>query len=185
MHRFEEARDPLSERVSDAELREVLKRLGEAQFGGDERATVGAIVEATGVDAATVLRLLGEVRQKEIDAQRRFIEGLERRVLRLEAPPVPARPRPEIRDREGFAWTTVAAFAIPVLALFAYLGFARAQTVARDPVPETRYARTHDGQIVLAPNGGIEVVRNDGTSRSATDEEAAEVRTNGTRDPGR
>lgn len=65
--------DLLAEPLSDAEVQTLLERLGAHEFGGPETATLGAVVEATGSDAATVGRLLAEVRKE--DFEKRF--GLE------------------------------------------------------------------------------------------------------------
>ena len=59
--------DLLDEPLSDAEVRTLLERLGSAEFGGLETATLGAIVEATGSDLTTVGRLLAGIRKGEFE----------------------------------------------------------------------------------------------------------------------
>lgn len=108
----------MKEPLEDAEVHALLERLGEAQFAGDERATVGAVIEATGADPVLVARYLAEIRGKAFEERYRGafedhetrIDSLEERAARLERarPPVlhkPPAPRPytreqlEIRDR--------------------------------------------------------------------------------------
>lgn len=60
-------KDLLNEQMSDAEVRTLLERLGSKEFGGSESATVGAVVEATGADLATVGRLLAEIRKEDFE----------------------------------------------------------------------------------------------------------------------
>lgn len=105
----------LAEPLGEAEVRELLERLGQAEFGGDERATVGAVIEATGADPVQIARFLAEIRGKALeerfksafDDHETRIDRLEERTTTLErTPPVIRRPAPllnleqiEIRDR--------------------------------------------------------------------------------------
>jgi hypothetical protein len=88
-HNSREQRELLQEHVTDAELRELLERLGKAEMGGPEEATVGAIVEATGASPVEVGRILSQVRQEQYE--QRFAETFddhEERIEKLESVPV-------------------------------------------------------------------------------------------------
>ena len=69
--RFEEQFSPderelLNEELTDSEVREILDRLSVAELGGSEKATVGAVCEATGVGPMVVGRMLAEIRQTNL-----------------------------------------------------------------------------------------------------------------------
>lgn len=54
----------MNETVTDAELRAILERIGEAEFGGNPRTTVRDIVEATSADPKSVGSILAQVRKE-------------------------------------------------------------------------------------------------------------------------
>jgi hypothetical protein len=72
----------LSECLSEAEVRELLERLGDASLGGPEEPTVGAVVDATGASPLEVGRLLAAMRQESLE--RRFCETFENHEDRIE-----------------------------------------------------------------------------------------------------
>ncbi|MBX3119825.1 MAG: hypothetical protein KF784_12220 [Fimbriimonadaceae bacterium] len=75
----------LAEEMSQEELRVLLKRLGEQEFG-DPNPTIGAVMEATGADALTVSKMLQGVRNDQLEEKiRRAFEQRDRRVDQLEA----------------------------------------------------------------------------------------------------
>lgn len=55
----------LAEELTDEEVRDLLERLSENELGGSAKATVGAVMEATGTDLETVGRLLAEIRKED------------------------------------------------------------------------------------------------------------------------
>lgn len=180
MQRFEGPHDPLAERVSDVELRQVLERLGEAQFGGDERATVGAVVEATGADAATVLRILGEIRAEAIEAQRIAMAAMDQRVSRLETQRRVSSFDPESRYLEtdfsesarGRA-SLIIALVTGALFLVFFLGLARMSArPARPSFDPMISVSTDDGWVSRDENGSLRVRRQDGTTRDVSAEES-------------
>lgn len=73
--------DLLTEALTNAEVQMLLARLGSAEFGGSENATVGAVVEATGADAVTVGGLLADIRKGNIET---ILQGHESRIQNLE-----------------------------------------------------------------------------------------------------
>ncbi|MCB0826194.1 MAG: hypothetical protein KDC26_08385 [Armatimonadetes bacterium] len=94
--RFEEQFSPderelLNEELTDSEVREILDRLSVAELGGSEKATVGAVCEATGVGPRVVGRMLAEIRQTNlhelfghrIDSHEQKISKLEQTVTTL------------------------------------------------------------------------------------------------------
>ncbi len=60
----------LAEEVTDAELREILDRLGQDEFGGSGQSRVGDIVELTGIPPEAIGRILADIRKDEWE--RRF-----------------------------------------------------------------------------------------------------------------
>lgn len=104
----------LREHLEENEVRLLLERLGEREFGGDPRPTVGAVIEATGADPIEVGRLLAQIRGEavgrrfeaafaqhagELEEHEGRIEHLEDRASRLESltkrrsvPAVPSQP---------------------------------------------------------------------------------------------
>jgi hypothetical protein len=112
-HEDAEARaELLAEELTDAELQELLRRLGQAEFGGSDPATVAAVVEATGRDLVEIGRILGDIRREAYD--QRFgsrLRSYEQRLERLEdrvARPAPATVEPDpprhVEDQDrGFA----------------------------------------------------------------------------------
>ena len=180
MHRFEEAPDAWAERVSDEELREILTRLGEAEFHADDRSTVGAIVEATGTDPAVVLRMLGEIRNRALEDGRRAVESIERRLRSLETRPTPA-PRVFVEPQKKTPPIPVAGIVVAALVLFLGL-LALAPKAPQGGYPSTVYGevttvmRVDDGEVRLSRNGSAEVVRSDGTTREATEKEKADAK---------
>lgn len=176
MQRFDELHDPLAERISDNELREILQRLGEAEFGGDERATVGAVVEATGADAATILRFLGEIRQRSLDDQRKAMTAMERRVARLESRPaeVPTHVvyrEAEARSEGSKAVSTAFVFALVCIALILFLIVLSSPPRHSFTEGATYSTEVHDGTLVLGPDGEPKVKLRDGGTRQPTSEE--------------
>ncbi|MEZ5162656.1 MAG: hypothetical protein R2688_02685 [Fimbriimonadaceae bacterium] len=94
--RFEEQFSPderelLKEELTDSEVREILDRLSADELGGSEKATVGAVCEATGVGPMVVGRMLAEIRQTNlqelfghrIDSHEQKISKLEQTVTKL------------------------------------------------------------------------------------------------------
>jgi hypothetical protein len=77
-----EQNELLGERLSDAEVRELLERLGDESLGGPEEPTVGAVIEATGASPLEVGRLLAEIRQESLE--RRFSETFDDHEGRIE-----------------------------------------------------------------------------------------------------
>ena len=178
MNRFDEGRDPLAERVSDDELREILQRLGEADFGGDERATVGVVVEVTGVDLATVLRLLGEIRQRDLDAHREALAAVESRVARLESRPIPPS-RVVYREREEPSESSKAVGAIALLlsvfvAWTVYLAASQSSPAQGAIIDGAAISNdVGDGTLTFGPDGQVVVLLRGGGTRPITHEEKA------------
>ncbi len=54
----------LAEELTDEEVRDLLERLSESELGAS-KATVGAVIEATGTNLETVGRLLAEIRRED------------------------------------------------------------------------------------------------------------------------
>ncbi|MBX3119823.1 MAG: hypothetical protein KF784_12210 [Fimbriimonadaceae bacterium] len=81
----------LAEEMSQEELRILLKRLGEQEFG-EPNPTIGAVVEATGADALTVSKMLRAIRNENLDEKiekalgprDQKIENLQARTHRVE-----------------------------------------------------------------------------------------------------
>ncbi len=69
------------EELTDAEVREVLERLGAEQMGGSERPTVGAVAEATGTGPEVIGRILGEIRKRDLEA--RFGTAIDRHEVEI------------------------------------------------------------------------------------------------------
>lgn len=98
--------DLLAEPLSDAEVQMLLERLGSREFGGPEDATLGSVVEATGSDAATVGRLLAEIRKEDFEERfgiqlkdhGRRIETLEKKSSGLERERTVERPKSYLRN---------------------------------------------------------------------------------------
>ncbi|MCB0826190.1 MAG: hypothetical protein KDC26_08365 [Armatimonadetes bacterium] len=72
MQKFEdqfsiEERVLMREELTDGEVSEILTRLSYNEFGGSEKATVGAVCEATGAGPLVVGRMLAEIRQTNLD----------------------------------------------------------------------------------------------------------------------
>lgn len=55
--------------VTDDELRQILKEIGEKEFGGSDAVRLGDIVEATQADPATVASILARMRGKDLAEQ--------------------------------------------------------------------------------------------------------------------
>ena len=172
--------DPLGERLSDDELCEVLRALGEAEFGGDERTTVGSVVEATGTDSETVLRILGEIRHRAIWEQQSALEAFEMRVARLEARPVlPAAEHvtehPIVSSEARSAKVILSVIAAVVAGIVWIWSAGRDNSSAPARVPMyTNEVR--DGTLTMYSDDSISVVRKDGKRRSATAQEEADIR---------
>jgi len=78
----------LSQTVSDAELREILERIGHDEFNGNPQPTIRDIAEGTSADPATIGRILGEIRKE--DWEDRFglkLKEHEHRIETLETKP--------------------------------------------------------------------------------------------------
>jgi len=90
--------DLMLETVSDDELRIILERLGQQEFGGDPATTVQDVVEGTGADPIVIGRILAEIRkeafekrfrlqlnrqEQRIDDHEDRIEGIEKREKKL------------------------------------------------------------------------------------------------------
>lgn len=116
----------MRETVSDDELRIILERLGQEEFGGEPATTVQDIVEGTGADPIMIGRILADVRKEEFE--KRFglqlkhheqrIEEHEERIEKIEkddrkpnvtviqqtviSPPPPPRPIPKRDDNRFF-----------------------------------------------------------------------------------
>jgi len=95
----EQNNELLQQTVSDAELREILERIGHEEFNGNPLTTIQDIAEGTSAEPAAIGRILGEIRKE--DWEKKF--GLElkdhaRRIITLEAkqnpPPVVPRHAP-------------------------------------------------------------------------------------------
>jgi hypothetical protein len=179
MNRFESTPNPLEERLSAEELREVLLVLGEADVGGDERATVGALVEATGADVATVLRILGEVRHRAIQSQRTSLEEVERRVRQLEE-----RHAGSISSDQGclvdeddrtFAKMAAVLVAVVVFLLFAVVVAGNHRAMKPRADGPTYSFEVADGTVTMYNDLSVEVIRKDGTKRPPTSDEEAAV----------
>jgi hypothetical protein len=63
--------------ITDAELRELLERLGQEEMGGSGLSRVGDVVEATGASSQVIGRMLADIRKD--DWERRF--GLRQEVV--------------------------------------------------------------------------------------------------------
>ncbi len=92
----EQNNELLQQTVTDAELREILERIGHEEFNGNPLTTIQDIAEGTSADPAAIGRILGEIRKE--DWEQRF--GLElkdhaKRIITLEAKqnPPPVVPR--------------------------------------------------------------------------------------------
>lgn len=72
----------LNETVTDAELREILDRIGHAEFDGNTQTTVRDIVEGTSADPMLVARLLGEIRKE--DWEKKFGQRIDEHEDRIE-----------------------------------------------------------------------------------------------------
>ncbi|MBX3119824.1 MAG: hypothetical protein KF784_12215 [Fimbriimonadaceae bacterium] len=71
--------------MSQEELRILLKRLGEQEFG-DPNPTIGAVVKATGADALTVSKILRAIRSESLDAKvDRAFRPRDKKIEQLEA----------------------------------------------------------------------------------------------------
>lgn len=55
----------LAEEITDAELREILERLGQDEFGGSGQSRVADIVELTGIPPEAICRILADIRKDE------------------------------------------------------------------------------------------------------------------------
>lgn len=192
-----EQQELLQERVSNDELHELLERLGQAELGGPEAPTVGAIVEATGASPVEIGRLLGQIRQEQFE--KRFSDTFqdhEHRIEKLESRPV-ERNRvtyneefdeeqreilQEYADREVARRKTgpLVLFLLLVLGLI-IIAVANSGTTGHspnygpgvtgfgteDPRTGTRVERTMDGRYL--------VHNRDGTQRPATADEASQL----------
>ena len=197
--------DLLNEPLSDAEVRTLLERLGSREFGGPESATVGAVVEATGSDAATVGRLLAEIRKEDFEERfglqlmdhGRRIETLEERTKRLEPKPPMVAQQPldpyqkialdrlaEEERRKEQVWPSgmIILAALAVIALVAMLAGGQkpsSQTIREQPFYPQSVSRisvgTSDGQVMLDDNENIWVSLKKGGTREATPEERSWV----------
>jgi len=80
-----ESDDLLREQVSDDELRIILERIGQQEFGGEPATTVQDIVEGTGTDPIVIGRILGQIRKEAFEE--RFglqLDDHEKRINKIE-----------------------------------------------------------------------------------------------------
>jgi hypothetical protein len=88
----------LREELTDAEVRELLRRLSVEQFQGSEHPTVAAVCEACGVGPEVVGRMLAEIRQenlKELFGVR--LDTHEQKIVKVEQEVKQLRKRPFLR----------------------------------------------------------------------------------------
>lgn len=197
-----EQADLLAESLSDSEVRTLLERLGSVEFGGSEDATLGAVVEATGSDVATVGRLLAEIRRGEFEKKfgvhlqdhGQRIESLEEQARQVGTstyifqPPLDpyknlvlerlaeAEIRKENRSFYGYIWAGL----IAVIAITAMVvGGAKLDSAKADqafPGSGSSYSvATTDGEVFLDSSDKVWVRLKKGGTREATGEEYARV----------
>lgn len=137
------------EQLSPQELREVLTRLGNAQFGGSEQADLGAVAETTRVPLVEVGRVLADVRREQlsktlgerVDAQELALQRLELAVQRLELQRTIASRQPEIhaskasREINRFVSGLVLLLLLAAMLLMFVLTPSTVRTVAPAPPP--------------------------------------------------
>lgn len=98
----------LQEELSATELRELLHRLGEEEFGGSEHSRIRDIVETTGRDVSDIARILADIRRE--DWEEKFgavLDDHAERIERLEDEsdaPVPVAERPLSDRAKRFNW---------------------------------------------------------------------------------
>lgn len=81
----ETSEELLNEEVTPDELREILRRLGQREFGGSPNSTIRDIAEGTSADPLVIGRILAEIRNETL--QKRFglkIEEHEERIEKIE-----------------------------------------------------------------------------------------------------
>lgn len=192
--------DLLAEPLSDAEVRTLLERLGSREFGGPEDATLGSVVEATGSDAATVGRLLAEIRKEDFEERfglqlkdhGRRIDTLEKKSS-VKSPSKPSssfqpdyyqqvaldRMAREERQREATAPFAIVVVAVTLLILLTFF-LASGQKSSSSIPPfesEWRYSLDlKDGTVFLESNGDSWVNTKSGGRRKPTEEELMLVR---------
>lgn len=188
--------DLLNEPLSDAEVRNLLERLGSQEFGGPETATLGAVAEATGSDPTTVGRLLAEIRKGEFEKKfglqlqdhGQRIETLEERTKRLEPkPPVVAqqpldryqkialdRLAEEERQKEWMSPYGYIGVGVIAVILFIVM-LVGGQNPSNDPgnPPTTYGTSTHDGMVYTDGKGDFWVETKNGSRREPTAKERA------------
>lgn len=197
--------DLLNEPLSDAEVRNLLERLGSQEFGGPETATLGVVAEATGSDPTAVGRLLAEIRKGEFEKKfglqlqdhGQRIETLEERTKRLEPkPPVVAQQpldryqkialdRLAAEERQKERMWPYGYIGVGVIAVIAFIAMlvggqnpssSNANATSPGSQSVTRISvGTTDGKVLLDNNNKVWVDLNRGGTREATAEERAWV----------
>jgi hypothetical protein len=192
----------LAEPLTDEEVRDLLERLGSKEFGGPEHATVGAVVEATGANPATIGNLLALIRKEDFEEKFGLkLEEHEERIDNLEDHARNAertagqkqayvssksqldpyqqraleRLAKEERQREMMNPVAIVAAVVMVLYFIVSLGGQCDSKRKNEPYSSTSY-QTSEGTVHLDSRGNSWVELKSGGIRAATEEELSPLR---------
>lgn len=191
----------LNEEVTPDELREILDRLGQREFGGSPNSTIRDISESTSADPILIGRLLAEIRNEELQCRLGLqVEEHEQRIEHIEHVQEKIQRQPRLDDplaglnsdeveelryvaEERRRQREMQSLVIPILIAIILLGFligavtsSRKTSYPYDE-PKTSYSMEVDGVQVSGSIGGPFTANDHGKTRPATQKEEDELTT--------
>lgn len=188
----------LNEEVSPSELREILQRLGQREFGGSPNSTIRDIAEGTSADPVLIGRLLAEIRNEELqDRLGLQVEEHEQRIEHIEHVQAEVqRDRrtydplagldPEAveelrnvaeerrRERENLPLSIIVAIIISIYLIWYFIG-SNAKGSGSYSQPRSSYSMDVNGVRVSGSVGGPYTANDHGKVRPATEHEKNEM----------
>lgn len=189
----------LNEEVTPDEMREILQRLGQREFGGSPNSTIRDIAEGTSADPILIGRLLAEIRNEELQSRLGIkVEEHEQRIEHIEH--VQAEVQRDSRTYDPLAGLDseqveelrtiadarmrsreitpflvailIASFCIAMTILAAATG---SQGASSNYKPKATYSTTVNGVEISGSPGGPITAKDHGKIRPATAEEEMEI----------